>query len=88
MTRLNWPTAFALVFGALPALALLLAVLCVYPAPALSFAFGAACFVAGDRIGRRRAAIAERAAVEYRSNAALIAAPLPELPTVPARAVR
>lgn len=95
--QLNWPTAFALVFGGLPALMLAVFVLCAYPIPALCFSTGAALFVLGDRAGRRKAAVATRAAVEYRHNAALVAQPLPpraprrtlhDAPTQPARVLR
>lgn len=92
--QMNWPTAFALVFGALPALVFAVAVLCAYPGVVLPLCTGAALFVVGDRAGRRRAAVATRAAVEYRRNAAVVAAvvaaPLPTrdlctAPTVPLR---
>jgi hypothetical protein len=86
MTRLNWPTAFALVFGGLPALVFAAAVLCTYPVPVLCFSTGAALFVLGDRAGRRRAAVSARAAVEYRRATALVAAPLPDMPTDSLRA--
>lgn len=88
--QMNWPTAFALVLGGLPALVFAVAVLCAYPGVVLPLCTGAALFVVGDRAGRRRAAIATRAAAEYRRNAALVAAPLPArdpctAPTVPLR---
>jgi hypothetical protein len=98
--QMNWPTAFALVFGGLPALVLAVFVLCAYPIPALCFSTGVALFVLGDRAGRRKAAVAARAAAEYRHNAALVAQPLSPMPTarrhrtlhdaptLPARAIR
>lgn len=85
MNRLNWPTAFVLVFGALPAFAFTVAVVCMFPGQALPFAGGIALFVLGERISRRRAAVAERAALAYPNNAAIVAARLPDLPTIPLR---
>jgi hypothetical protein len=89
VTRINCPTAFALVFGALPAFVFTVAVLAVYPVvgwPLL--AIGTTAFWAVRKRAHRNA-LAARAAVEYPRNAALVFAPLPDAPTVPRlRAVR
>lgn len=83
--RITWPVAFTVVFGVVPLAAFLVAVVCVYPAQALPFFGGVAVFVAAERIGRRRVALAQRAAIEYPRNAAIVAAVLPEPRTVPIR---
>lgn len=85
MRAITWPVAFVLVFGALPAFIFGVAVLCTFPGQALPFAGGIALFVLAERISRRRTAVAERAALEYPRNAAIVAAPLPDMPTIPLR---
>ena len=85
MRRIDWPTAFAIVFGAVPLAVFLVAVLVAFPVQTLSFSGGAAIFWTCERIGRRRAAVAERAALAYPRNAAIVAQPLPDLPTIPMR---
>lgn len=85
MRQITWPVAFVLVFGVLPAFAFTVAVAVTYPAQALPFFGGVAVFIAAERIGRRRAAVAARAALAYRHNAAIVVAPLPDMPTVPIR---
>lgn len=85
MRAITWPVAFVLVFGALPAFAFTVAVVCTFPGQALPFASGVALFALGERISRRRAAVAERAALAYPHNAAIVARPLPDMPTIPLR---
>ena len=85
MKQLSWPTAFALVFGALPAFVFAVAVIATTPLvgwPLLAsgaFAYGA------YRRHVQMAALAARAELLYPANAALVAAPLPDMPTVPLR---
>lgn len=79
----SWPTAFVLVFGGMPLVVFATAVLVTYPAvilPLLAMALGAVWF---GRKQSRRDALAERAAAEYPFAAALVAAPLPDMPTIP-----
>lgn len=85
MRAITWPVAFTLVFGALPAFAFTVAVVCTFPGQALPFCGGVALFVLGERISHRRAAVAERAALAYPLKAAIVAAPLPEPRTIPIR---
>src|SRR5262245_45233709 len=83
--RLTWPDAFALVFGGVPLVVIVLAAIAAYPGAMLPLFFGAGLFTAGTRIARRRTALAQRAALDYPRNAAIVAAPLPPMPTVPIR---
>ncbi len=82
---IDWPVAFALVFGAMPTLVIVLAALCTYPAVLLPV-LGIGCAAWAYRATEfRRAAFSERAAAEYPLAAALVAQPLPDLPTLPLR---
>jgi hypothetical protein len=83
--RVTWPVAFTITFAGVPLVVILLAAATAYPAVVLPMLAGAGLFVTAERIGRRRAQIAERAAIEYPSHAALVAAALPPMPTVPIR---
>ena len=85
MSRLDWPEAFAIVFGVVPLVIFGIAVLCAFPAvvlPVLATTMGAVCLA---RRQARRDALAARCAAEYPFAATLVAAPLPDLPTVPMR---
>ena len=85
MKQLTWPTAFALTFAGLPAFVFAVAVIATNPLvgwPLLAsgaFAYGA------YRRHVQMAELAARAELLYPANAALVAAPLPEMPTVPLR---
>lgn len=85
MKSLTWPQAFVLVFGALPAFMFTVAVISVYPMTGVPLVLGGLAAYGLHRRGRTRAALALRAAANYPANLALVAAPLPELPTVPMR---
>lgn len=83
--RLTWPMAFALVFGGLPLIVFGVAVLCAYPAimlPVFVVAMATFCYCRRQVV---HAALAARCSAEYQHAAALVAAPLPDLPTVPMR---
>ena len=85
MTNLTWPAAFVLVFGGVPLVVSGVAVLCVYPAivlPVLVTVLGAVWL---GRNQARRDGLAARADQQHAVLAALVAAPLPDLPTVPIR---
>lgn len=83
MRRVDWPTAFALVFGGLPAFTLILAAACTYPAIVLPLLACGTLLYNTHRRHRRHDAIAARADAQHATLAALLAAPLPDLPTVP-----
>ena len=85
MRQLTWPQAFALVFGALPAFAFTVAVLGVYPLVGWPLLASGAFAIGAYRRHVHFAALAARALADYPANLALVAAPLPELPTVPMR---
>ena len=87
MKSLTWPQAFALVFGALPASVFTVAVLGVYPLVGWPVLAGVVTAYGLHRRARRRAALALRADATHAANLALVAAPLPDLPTVPIRAL-
>lgn len=83
--NLNWPTAFVLVFGGMPLVVFAAAVLVAYPGiflPSFTTMLIAAWF---GRRQSRRDALAARCAAGYPLAAAFVAAPLPDLPTVPLR---
>lgn len=85
MPELSWPQAFALVFGGLPLVVFATAVLVSYPAVVLPvLGIGSAAWVLVRREARLTA-LAERCAADYPYAAALVAQPLPDLPTVPMR---
>lgn len=85
MKPLNWPTAFALVFAGLPAFVFATAVVFVYPHIALPLLLGGTAAVWQSRRKARRDALAARADAQHTALAALVAGPLPPLPTVPMR---
>lgn len=87
MRQLTWPQAFALVFGALPAFVFTVAVLGVYPLVGWPILAGAVTAYGLHRRVRRREALALRAEATHAANLTLVAAPLPEMPTVPIRAL-
>jgi membrane protein implicated in regulation of membrane protease activity len=87
MRNISWPTAFALVFGIVPLVVFGIAVLCTYPAGATGFLAVAAAVVLYERRQTRRTALARRCSADYQRAAALVAAPLPDMPTVPMRKV-
>lgn len=74
MIRLNWPTAIALVFAALPAFVFAVVVCAVYRAVGVPLLLGLATAVWAARRQSHRAALATRAAVDCRRNAAIGAA--------------
>lgn len=85
LPELSWPQAFALVFGCLPLAFFATAVLVAYPdVVLLGLGIGCAAWWL-ERRSARRAALAERAAVEYPRASALVAEPLPDMPTIPMR---
>jgi hypothetical protein len=85
MRQLNWPTAFTLVFGDLPLVVYGVAGLRVYPAVMLPVPAIGTSAVCHARRQTRRTALAARAAADYQHAAALVSAPLPDMPTVPLR---
>lgn len=85
MNRMTWPMAFALVFGAVPFAVFMVAVCAVYPFVGVPIVAGAVVAHGAYVRYRRDAALIDRAAVDYPRAAALVAAPLPDMPTVPNR---
>jgi hypothetical protein len=88
MPNLSWPMATTIIFAGMPAFVFSVAVVCAYPGIVLPM-LGIACAAWGYRTKQaRHAALAERAVAGYPFAAALVAAPLPDLPTVPRRYFR
>jgi len=85
MKSLTWPQAFTITFAGLPAFMFTVAVIGVYPATGVPLVLGALAAYGVHRRARTQAALALRASADYPANLALVAAPLPELPTVPMR---
>lgn len=85
MPDITWPQAFVIVFGGLPLVVFATAVVFTYPVlglPLLATALGAVWFA---RRQSRRDALLERANQQHPALAAFVAAPLPDMPTVPMR---
>jgi hypothetical protein len=80
---MNWPTSFALVFAGLPAFVFGVAVLAVYPVVGVPLLLGGTAVVGYICRQRRRDALAARTALDYPRAAALVAQPLPDMPTAP-----
>jgi len=87
-SALDWPTAFVIAFGGVPLVMFGIAVVFAFPAISLPIlGIGGAAWVLLRRQARHDA-IASRCAREYPLAAALVARPLPDLPTVPMRRAR
>ncbi|VEG57135.1 Uncharacterised protein [Mycolicibacterium aurum] len=88
MNRINWPTAFVIVFGAVPFAVFIIAVLAVYPLVGWPLVAGAVVAHGAYLRHRRDTALAERAAIDFPRNAEIVAQRLPEPRTVPLRQAR